>query len=270
MTIAASPQLEPLHGDLKVSADGLFSCRGPAAALLHALDSHFCAAALRRGAEDRVFPTLISEKTLERCEHLTSFPGYASRVEASGRSERYFLSPDVCYHTYELLAGSELEGSAIMTSAGSCFRDDPADGRHLWEFTMREVVFLGDYEFVRAQRQEWLELATRWASALHLEASPELANDPFFAGTEGRGRKILQHIKELKYELRAPDSSGASVAVASFNLHEQFFGKQFGIVLRNGEPAFSGCVGFGLERWALALLTRYPADEGLRRVEFLS
>jgi seryl-tRNA synthetase len=269
MTMAASPQLETLHGELEVSTDGLFTCRGPAAALLRTLDSRFCGAALHHGAEERVFPTLVSEETLERSGHLASFPGCASRVEAAGRSGRYFLSPAVCYHTYELLAGSELDSSAVVTSAGRCFRDDPADGRHLWEFTMREVVFLGGSEFVHAQRQEWLELATRWTSVLGLEARAELASDPFFAGREGRGKKVFQHIKELKYELRAPDLAGRPVAIASFNLHEQFFGKRFGIALRNGEPAFSGCAAFGLERWTMALLARYPVGEALKRVESL-
>jgi len=172
-------RLEPLHGELKVSADGLFSCGWTAAALLRALDSHFCAAALRDGAGEHAFPTLVSEKTLERSGYIASFPGCTSRVDAAGRSEKYFLSPAVCYHAYELLAGSQLDGSTVMTCAGRCFRDDPADGRHLWEFTVREVVFLGSSEFVSAQRQQWLELATRWARALGLEASPELASDPF-------------------------------------------------------------------------------------------
>jgi seryl-tRNA synthetase len=267
--MTTSPQLEPLHGELKVSADGLFSCRGPVAALLRALDSHFCAAALYRGAEQHVFPTGISEKTLERSGYFASFPGYASRVEASGRSEKYFLSPAVCYHTYELLANSELDSPAVMTCAGRCFRDEPPDGHHLWEFTVREVVFLGSSEFVSAQRHEWLALATRWARALGLEASAELASDPFFAGDENRGKKFLQRVKELKYELCAPDLTGRPVAIASFNLHEQFFGKRFGITLENGEPAFSACVGFGLERWALALLARLRADEALRRLELL-
>jgi seryl-tRNA synthetase len=269
MTMAA-PQLEPFHGELKVSADGLFSCGGTAAALLRMLDSRFCTAALRRGAEEHVFPTLVSEKTLERSGYLASFPGCAACVEASGRSERYFLSPAVCYHTYELLAGSQLNSSAVMTGAGRCFRNDPVDGRHLWEFTLREVVFLGSSEFVSEQRQEWLELATGWARALGLEASAELASDPFFASAENRGKRILQRVKELKYELRAMDFAGRPMAIASFNLHEQFFGKRFGITLGNGEPAFSACVGFGLERWALALLARLSADEAWRRLELLS
>jgi seryl-tRNA synthetase len=269
MTMAASPQLEPLHGELKFSADGLFSCRGPVAELLRALDSHFCVAAVHRDAEQYVSPALISEKTLERSGYLVSFPGRASRIEASSRSGKYFLSPAVCYHAYELLAGSQLDSSAVMTCAGRCFRDDPADGRHLWEFTMREVVFLGSSEFVSAQRQEWLELATRWARALGLDASSGLASDPFFVGGENRGKKILQRVKELKYELCAPDLAGRPMAIASFNLHEQFFGKRFGITLGNGAPAFSACAGFGLERWALALLARLPANEALRQMELL-
>jgi len=128
---------------------------------------------------------------------------------------------------------------------------------------------LGGAEFVRAQRQEWIELATQWARMLGLEASTEPAEDPFFAAGD-RGKKVLQHLRELKCELRASHLAGAAVPIASFNLHEQFFGKRFGIRLADGAPAFSGCVGFGVERWALAMLARYSAAEALRRAELFS
>jgi hypothetical protein len=66
----------------------------------------------------------------------------------------------------------------------------------------------------------------------------------------------------LKYELRlrvAPD--GRSVAAASFNNHEQHFGRAFSIMLPSGEFAHSGCIAFGWERWVIAFVNQHGPDE---------
>ena len=65
---------------------------------------------------------------------------------------------------------------------------------------------------------------------------------------------MLQRIKALKHELIVRFPNGRSLAVASFNNHERFFGDSFGITLESGEVAASGCVAFGIERWLLAVL----------------
>ena len=70
---------------------------------------------------------------------------------------------------------------------------------------------------------------------------------------------------DLKFELRLaiePDATSAprSLACGSFNLHENFFGKTFDITAADGEPAFTGCVGWGLDRWVLACFTQHGYD----------
>lgn len=264
--MAATPKLEPAHADFMVSPDGLLSLSGAAASLLAALDLRFRRAALAAGAEDQHFPTLIAKGTLSRADYFQSFPGYASQVSGAERSTEYFLSPAVCYHCYELLADSEISEQRIMACCGRCFRGDAADESHLWEFTMREVVFLGRLDFVREQREDWMKKTSGFARELGLEAELAAANDPFF-GAENRGQKLLQQVKQLKYELRVPGFSGAPMPVASFNLHEQFFTKRFNIALAGGEAAFSGCAAFGLERWAMALAARHGLEKALKRVE---
>jgi seryl-tRNA synthetase len=238
--------------------------------LLSALDTCFRTAALRAGAEQHSFPTLIASDTLKRTGYFDSFPGLASAVESPSRQGSYVLSPAICYHCYELLANSELDEPVVVTCCGKCFRSDcnSGDGYHLWEFTMREIVFIGSPGLVRDQREIWMQKACHWAADLGLQAVAELASDPFF-GDASRGKKLLQQVKELKYELRASGPAGATMAIASFNLHEQFFTRTFNITLGKEGPAHSGCVAFGLERWALALLSRYTADEAVQRVESL-
>jgi hypothetical protein len=268
MSTVAPPKPDSLHTEFSVSPHGTFSCRGGASATLSALDSKIRQIALQAGAEEHTYPTVISGETLNRAEYFLSFPNYASRVEACGGSASYFLSPAVCYHCYEHLRRSRQGKPVIITCCGKCFRGDANDSSHLWEFTMREIVFLGSASFAHEQREVWMSKIQQWADELGLVAAMVAANDPFF-GSETRGRKLLQQIKHLKYELRAQGPADRGMAIASFNLHEQFFARRFDIELENAGPAFSGCVAFGLERWLMALLARHSASEVLERLEGL-
>ncbi len=67
---------------------------------------------------------------------------------------------------------------------------------------------------------------------------------------------MLQRLKGLKQELRLAVGDD-TVAAASFNLHEGFFGDAFDIRLPDGSPAASGCVAYGIERWLLAFLAAH-------------
>ena len=57
-----------------------------------------------------------------------------------------------------------------------------------------------------------------------------------------------------------------TLACGSFNLHENFFGKTMSITADDGQPAFTGCTAWGLERWVLAAFTQaqYGPREAIR------
>jgi seryl-tRNA synthetase len=259
---------QPHHPDFCVSDDGLLSLSAGGAELLHTLDLKFRNAALALGSEEWHFPTIISAETLHRVEYLRSFPGRATRAEATGRKREYYLSPAVCYHFYELFMNSILPKTALVTCRQPCFRADPVDEHHLWEFTMREIVIIGEPDAVRRGRDEWKEMASKWAMALGIDIRLAVANDPFF-GAETRGKKLVQRVKELKIELLTSGLLANDMPIASFNLHERFFTDRFNIGLETGQ-AHSGCVGFGLERWCMALMSQVGLREALRRVQTLS
>jgi seryl-tRNA synthetase len=254
------------HHDFPISDDGLLFPGTAESRLIHALHSRFGEMALAAGAKELQFPTVIAEEILDRSEYFQSFPHYASAVNSPNKTGRYFLSPAVCYHCYQLLMNSVLAGDTLLTCQGRCFRAESANDSHLWEFTMREIVFFGGDSFVRAQCDAWKQKIVGWAAQLGLTVNLAPATDPFFAG-EIRGKKLLQQIKGLKYELTAPGLSGTDVPVASFNLHERFFTSRFEVTLTGGEPAYSGCVAFGIERWCMALLAQHGVNQALRRVE---
>jgi seryl-tRNA synthetase len=208
------------------------------------------------GARPFAPPAVISGDVLARCEHFESFPGLAIPTGQNGT----YLTPAACYHLYPGLQGRRLGAPHVATLVATCGRNEKGAGEapgRLREFRMREIVFIGPSEWVSRTRDEWMARAQELARSLGLDGSLEPATDTFFGGP-GRGRRLLQQLKRLKYELRT-EVGGDLVAISSFNLHESFFTSRFDIVMADETPAASGCVAFGLERWTLAYAARHHA-----------
>ena len=126
-------------------------------------------------------------------------------------------------------------------------------------FHQREMVRLGEPEQVLEWRDAWSRAAVEILGALGLDAKADLASDPFF----GRSGKMLarsQRSQALKFEVLVPITGREPTAVASFNSHRDHFSSVFGIRQPNGEQAHTACVGFGLERITLALLSTHGLD----------
>jgi seryl-tRNA synthetase len=242
------------------------------------------------GAEFR-YPTLIPITALNRCDYFTSFPQYAmfairlrsdvdnyrdfvdsvrSGADAGGeildRCDRvdYCLPPTMCYHTFNQFAGRELPpGLSTVTARGKSFRHEARYHRslaRLWDFTIREIVFLGRRDEVLAARERFLNRILELATEFAVSGRCEVANDPFFCAADSGARSTSQRLLELKYELQLEVGPVDSIAVASFNFHERFFGESFGLSLPDGTPAFSACAGFGLERLAFALMCQHGTE----------
>lgn len=251
------------RNELALAGNGCVVLAGLPLALLRWFDAQFSRLAASSGAEEYRFPSLIARETLARAGYFEAFPDGATGVHAPGHDGSHLLSPAVCYHCYALLADQTLEEPCVLTCVGTCHRHEGGAYEplaRLWEFTMREVVFLGPAAWVARQREEWIERVRDLARSLGLAGELELATDPFFGGP-ARGKTLLQQLKALKYELRLrAGAEGQTLAVASFNLHEAFFGRRFGIALPGGAPAHSACVAFGLERWVFAVLAQRGFD----------
>jgi seryl-tRNA synthetase len=240
--------------------DGRAYLHGTPAALCRWFDDQFLRMALEAGATECRFPSAIPRETLARAGFIDAFPGGATALAAHAGAADYFLCPAVCYHVYAWLAGTRLDVPATLTAAHTCFReaDRAAAGRsRLWEFTMREVIFVGSADWVTARRDEWARRIETFAAGLQLRGAIEPATDLFF-GDVGRGKRLVQQIKGLKLELRV-ECDDARVAVASFNRHETFFSSRFAFTLGGDGDAHSACVAFGIERWALAFLDQRGA-----------
>jgi seryl-tRNA synthetase len=118
---------------------------------------------------------------------------------------------------------------------------------------MHEYVKIGGPSAVASFRAQWLTRGQSIAEALGLGFHVEGASDPFF-GRTGTLLAQRQLDADAKYELIVELPNDRRVACMSFNLHQDKFGDIWSIRLRDGSVAHSGCVGFGLERLAMAVL----------------
>ncbi len=144
------------------------------------------------------------------------------------------------------------------------FRNEPSDDpTRLQVFRLREFVLAGDARGLPHSLADAGSSAA-WIScgSLGLPVEAQAANDPFF----GRDRPHAgrnQRDQELKIELLVPICSEEQLtACASCNYHQDHFGRAFDIRTADGEPAHSACVGFGLERIALALFRHHGFRTG--------
>jgi len=246
--------------DLELTTDGALRMYGAVAALRDYFDSAVCEWANELGAARMSWPDEISLETLDTAGFASAFPD--KLVSDDGRTR----SPAVCYHHYPTLAGCTLASSrSIVTALGRCYRnefDQHASHRieRLREFNMREIITVGSPQFVESVRTDLMVRVETWMRELGLEGVIETATDPFFTD-ESRGRLLMQQLLPLKYELRLRVDPERTVAAASFNNHHDHFGKAFRISMPGGALANSGCVAFGWERWVIAFVNQFGADE---------
>jgi len=230
------------------------------------------------------FPPLLNRSSYQKTNHLETFPNLVGSVHSFIGGEQdhreliskksngedwskeleateVVMTPAACYPLYPTAAGTLPERGRTIDLRAFVFRHEPsADPARMQIFRMREYVCLGSPQQALNHRDYWLERAREMFRAIGLEASPVVANDPFF----GRGGRVLaesQREQTLKFELVVPiASAGSPTAVASSNYHLDLFGRAFGIKSADGAVAHSACVGFGLERIALALFKKHGFD----------
>jgi seryl-tRNA synthetase len=173
------------------------------------------------------------------------------------------LTPAACYPLYPTVAkrGPVPAKGALYDLQSYCFRHEPSqDPARQQLFRMREYVCMGTETHVTDFRQSWMDRGVAMMKEVGLDVAIDVANDPFF----GRAGKMLannQRDQNLKFELLIPITSVAKpTACMSFNYHQDAFGTKWGLVMEDGSVAHTACVGFGLERIALALFHTHGLD----------
>jgi len=219
------------------------------------LDDLFKRRAEAGGAVSVSPPLLLDPPFLEALGHPDEAPH--PPVAVPGTSS--VLPSATCYRLFQALAGGATPDPPTFTLSGPCFRvEEPQDATRRLAFTMRETVFFGPEATTDEFRTSLMKADRELTSGLGLEVEIRQATDPFFLSSGGRGRRILQKLLQLKYEM-VVEVTGRTVAVASFNLHRQHFSARLDIGSDENRPS-SGCVAYGIERWAVALTERWGED----------
>ena len=176
------------------------------------------------------------------------------------------LTPAACYPLYPTIAnrGALPMSGGLFDLQSYCFRHEPSkDPARQQMFRMREYVCMGTEGHVTDFRQKWMDRGVEMMKLVGLDVEIDVANDPFF-GRAGRLLANNQRDQNLKFELLISVTSSANkTACMSFNYHQDAFGLKWGLNLEDGSVAHTACVGFGLERIALALFAHHGLDPKL-------
>ncbi len=277
-------------GEVHAEASGVYVLGPLLTGLIEFFEKQFTELADVFEARPYRFPTLIPARFMERVNYFHAFPHaltFATHLRSdldviedfsehatccehglnttmdSFSNIKMMLSPAVCYHLYLSLADKPLEVNQLAaTAVGKCFRYESSNLislERLWDFTMREVIFVGPRDFVLENREKARQWMEKRFEAIGLAYDVESASDPFFIGDYKQA--AFQSAFQLKFEIRARlPYKDKTLAVGSYNYHQDFMGRNLNITLPDGSKAHTGCAAFGLERIAFAFLSQYGLD----------
>lgn len=272
---------------IDTGVDGLYGRSGQFEDVITGLESLVSKVGGGDKAEAIRFPPGINRAYFEKSGYMKSFPQLAGTVHSFCGCELdhinllkcmdeggddwakdqkitdIVLTPAACYPLYPTIAkrGNLPDGGGLYDIQSYCFRHEPSkDPARQQLFRMREYVRMGTESDVTDFRQLWMDRGVAMMKGIGLDVKLDIANDPFF-GRAGRMLANNQRDQNLKFELLIPVTSTTNLtACMSFNYHQDAFGAKWGLNLADGSVAHTACVGFGLERLALALLAKHGLD----------
>lgn len=271
---------------IETGVDGLYGRSAAFEEVIEGLDACISRFAANDGATRVSFPPGMNRALFEKSGYMKGFPQLAGTVHAfmgdeadhrqllenldSGndwtqgqQATDIVLTPAACYPLYPAAAkaGPIPAAGRLYSLSSYCFRHEPSpDPARMQLFRMREYVRMGSSEQVLAFRETWMERGQAMIGGLGLPMTLDVANDPFF-GRKGRILASGQREQALKFELLVPVTSQEKpTACLSFNYHQKHFGDTWGLRTEDGETAHTACVGFGMERIALALFSHHGLD----------
>lgn len=258
---------------------GVYGRSGEFEQIIEGFDNLVTQAGAHKQPEVIRFPPIFNRKHYLDNDHIETMPDLLGSIHSYTGDERthrkmlekvhandptwtdfleateVMMAPAACYPLYPTVTGKLPEGGRLFDLQSFVFRHEPSDDpARMQIFRMHEYVCIGSPQQALDHRAYWLEKGQQLLWSVGLDVHAEVANDPFF-GRGGKVMKASQKEQELKFELVIPICRhDKPTAIASCNCHMDHFGTTYNIYQANGDVAHSSCVGFGLERIALALL----------------
>ncbi len=263
--------------------DGVYHRSGTFEQIVRGIEALASGAGTDQNAPKFFFPAIMPRSSFELTDYLRSFPDLTGsidtfvgddkahaallRIAEEGGDWTQALTPAevvlcsaACHPLYETLDPIMPAGGARFECQGFVFRHEPSlDPARMQMFRQHEFVYVGDPDGAIAHRDMWLQRGLNLLSGLGLKVESIVANDPFF-GRAGRMLAANQRETTLKYEIIAPVTTEKPTAITSANCHQDHFGLPFQIASADGGVAHTACIGFGLERITLALLSEHGLD----------
>ncbi|MGD8570690.1 MAG: amino acid--[acyl-carrier-protein] ligase [Gammaproteobacteria bacterium] len=261
--------------------DGVYGRSGVFEDIIERFEDYVTQMGAHLNAEVMRFPPVMNRQHYLCTDHIETFPNLMGSIHSFMGNEKELLQmvdkkqnnedwsqcleasevmmvPAACYPLYPAASGTLPENGRIVDLRTFVFRHEPSvDPARMQIFRQREYVRLGTAEQALEHRNYWLKRGEEMLHAVGLDAKPVVANDPFF-GRGGRVMAATQREQDLKYELVVPIATAEKpTAVVSTNYHMDHFGHAFDIKNNEGDVAHTACIGFGLERIALALFKKH-------------
>jgi hypothetical protein len=261
--------------------NGLYVYKNEFAELIKFLDyfiDNFYAKYFKSKEEN--YPNMIKLESLKKANHLSSFPEhlifnfhlnenlenldtFAKDLKIKKFKQlgdiKFVQNPSTCFHCYAIRENSKINENYSVTSVTKCNRYESNNHKNierLMEFTLREVIFLGSRNYIEKTRNETLVLTKALAKRWNISGKIISSNDPFFTN-DYKSKSFYQLKLNLKYEFKCElPSLNREVSIMSSNVHGDTFAKNFNIKQKENFIQ-TGCLGFGLERFAMVLISQH-------------
>jgi seryl-tRNA synthetase len=269
---------------ISMKVDGLYGFSGAFEDVIERFERLVTRRARKLQAEVMRFPAIMSRAEYLKMTHIEHFPDLLGSVHSFTGNERdharllesrkrgadwteelspteVMMTPAACYPLYPTATGTLGANGRLVDLRSFVFRHEPSDDpARMMIFRQREFVRLGTAEQALAHREFWINEGEEVLNLLGLPVERIVANDPFF-GRAGRLMANSQKDQVLKFELTIKVASEEKpTAITSCNYHQDHFGHTFDILAPDGSYAHTACIGYGLERIALALFMRHGFD----------
>lgn len=242
---------------------GLYSYSGILRKLIERFDILFLNISKKFKAKEIYYPATIDAKFLSRAGYFKNFPHLVKFIYFQKKNRKEYsknvLLPAACLPCYAYFSNHNLDTNLLtITTRNKIFRNERSYKNifTMDEFDMREIVFIGNKKNVKNSLEASLEAVKSLAKNLNFTFTINRSSD-FFYSKFNETKTLYQLLVESKIELRAFCFDLVKlIPISSINYHGIRFGKAFKIKLNDGY-AYTGCMAFGIERWALICLNIY-------------
>ncbi|MEM2300067.1 MAG: aminoacyl--tRNA ligase-related protein, partial [Candidatus Hadarchaeales archaeon] len=178
------------------------------------------------------------------------------------KNPAYVLAPAQCEPFYQQFSGKIVKMEELPVKqfdrSGWTYRWEGGGVEGLTrvqEFQRIEAIMLGKPEDIRKIRDEMVERSVALAEELGMEWRVKVAT-PFYLreGSEGE-------VGAATYDLEVfLPYNQEWLEVGSYNVHGNKFAKSFRIKEARGREVWTGCCGFGTNRWVVGFLAQHGME----------